>query len=132
MKILIYSKTITKIKKFSRTKSIFVSILTKLHKLCLFQQDRSINKRSVRKNTESDREYRNGHRIGQRIPKRPPNRPKYTETATESSKIYRNGHRIGSRTPNRSSISVFKCENTQSDGQNSHVISLTYSFTLFP
>ena len=29
------------------------------------------------------------------------------------------------RPPNRPSISVFKCENTESDGPNSHVTSLT-------
>ena len=46
---------------------------------------------AVRKNTESDLEYRNGHRIGQRIPKRPPNRPDNTETATESAREYRIG-----------------------------------------
>ena len=74
---------------------------------------------TVRKNTESDREYQSGHQIGPRIPKRPPNRPENTETATEID-------RIGSRIPNQPSISVFKCENTESDGPtNSQVISPT-------
>ena len=53
-----------------------------------------------------------------------PNRTENTEAATESAREYRNGHRIGSRIPNRPSISVFKCENTESDGPNSQVISL--------
>ena len=93
-------ETIFELARKVRTKEEAVKYLQErgiLHKERFCKNGHSMRLCPVRKNTESDREYRNGHRIGSRIPNRP-------------------------------SISVFKCENIESDGPNSHVndvISLT-------
>ena len=59
-----------------------------------------------------------------------PNQTEDTETATESAREYRNGHRIGQRI---SKLPPNRLENTESAFYFSiHVISITYSCTLFP